>query len=157
MTLIIDGHNLIPQVPGMQLSDLDDETQLVEYLKQYCRRKRVNAEVFFDGALPGSKPTSGGGMIHVHYVRKGKTADSAIIEYVERQGKTASNHTVISSDRRVQTEVHARGCKTLSSAQFAAEMINVLGQIEVYSKDDDQPLHPGEVEKWLELFTKHKK
>jgi uncharacterized protein len=157
MTLIIDGHNLIPLVPGMQLSDLDDETQLVEYLKQYCRRKRVNAEVFFDGALPGSKSTSGGGMVHVHYVRKGKTADSAIIEYVDRQGKTAANHTVVSSDRRVQTEVHARGSKTLSSAQFAAEMIDVLGQIEVYTKDDDQPLRPGEVEKWLELFNKHKK
>ena len=84
MTLIIDGHNLIPKVPGMQLSDMDDETKLVELVREYCRRRRVKAEVFFDGALPGFKAGSGGGLVHVHNVRKGRTADDAMVKQIGR-------------------------------------------------------------------------
>ncbi len=157
MILIIDGHNLIPKMPGMQLSDLDDESQLVQYIREYCRRKRVRAEVFFDGALPGSKPASGGGMVHVHYVRKGKTADSAMIGHLEKQGKAARNYLVVSSDRRVQTEVKALGSQTTSSEQFASEVINTLSQIEIYSKDEGAPVAADEVEKWLKIFNNREK
>jgi predicted RNA-binding protein with PIN domain len=153
MTLIIDGHNLIPKVPGMQLSDLDDEVQLIQLVQEYCRRKRVKAELFFDGAPAGSKPTTGGGMVHVHYVRKGKTADSAMIEYVTRQGKTARNCIVVSSDRQVQSEARAVGSTVVTSDQFAAEMMNSLSQIEVYSKEDPGPLEADEVDKWLKMFN----
>jgi predicted RNA-binding protein with PIN domain len=126
MTLIIDGHNLIPKMPGMRLSDMDDESQLVQYIQEYCRRKRARAEVFFDGALPGSKPVSGGGMVHIHYVRKGKTADSAMIEYLEKQGNAARNCVLVSSDRRVQTEAKALGSQTISSEQFASDRKSVV-------------------------------
>jgi uncharacterized protein len=154
MTLIIDGHNLIPKVPGMHLADMDDETQLVQLVQEYCRRKRLKAEVFFDGALPGSKPGGRGGTVHVHNVRKGMTADRAIIDHLERQGKAARNYTLVSSDRHVQNDALALGCAVLTAEQFAAEMINTLGQVEVYSKEDNQPLKADEVEKWLELFKK---
>jgi predicted RNA-binding protein with PIN domain len=157
MTLIIDGHNLIPKMPGMHLSDMDDETQLVQYIQEYCRRKRVKAEVFFDGSLPGSKSTAGGGMVHIHFVRKGKTADSAMIEYLEHQGKAARNCILVSSDRRVQTDARSLGSTVTSSEQFAAEVIDVLGQVEVYSKDEVPPLGSDEVEKWLKLFNNRKK
>jgi predicted RNA-binding protein with PIN domain len=157
MILIIDGHNLIPKVPGMQLSDMDDESQLVEYVREYCRRKRARAELFFDGAPAGSKPASGGGMVHIHYVRKGSTADAAMIDYLGRQEKNARNFTLVSSDRRIQAEARALGCGVFSSDQFAVEMINALSQVEVYSKENDQPLKNEEVEKWLEIFSKPKK
>lgn len=156
MILIIDGHNLIPKVPGMHLSDMDDESQLVQYIQEYCRRKRARAELFFDGALAGSKSAAGGGLVYVHNVRKGLTADRAMIDYLERQGKTAPNFVLVSSDRRVQAEARGLGCKVLSSDQFSAEMINSLGQVEVYSKEDDKPLNAAEVDKWLDVFNGRK-
>jgi uncharacterized protein len=157
MTLIIDGHNLIPKVPGMHLSDMDDESQLVQYVQEYCRRKRLRAVLFFDGSLPGTKQASGGGMVHVHNIRKGRTADQAMIDYLGQQGKDARNFTLVSSDRRVQSEGRGLGCTIISSDQFASEMIHALSQVEVYSKDDSQPLKSEEVDKWLELFNKSNK
>ena len=53
MPLIIDGHNLIPKIPGLSLQAIDDETQLVELLGEYCRLSRRQVEVFFDNAPPG--------------------------------------------------------------------------------------------------------
>ena len=29
---VVDGHNLVPKVPGMSLSDPDDETKLISLL-----------------------------------------------------------------------------------------------------------------------------
>jgi predicted RNA-binding protein with PIN domain len=152
MTLIIDGHNLIPKIPGMQLSDMDDESQLVGLVREYCRRRRVKAEVFFDGALPGSKAGSGGGLVRVHNVRKGRTADDAILKYLEGLANAARNCIVVSADRRVQAEARGLGCVVLSTDQFAAEMMNTLSQVEVYSKEDAGPLKPEEVEGWLKEF-----
>ena len=157
MTLIIDGHNLIPKVPGMQLSDMDDETKLVELVREYCRRRRVKAEVFFDGALPGSKPGGGDGLVRVHNVRKGRTADDAMVKHLEGLGKAARNCIVVSADRRVQAEARGLGCTVLSTDQFAAEMMNALSQVEVYSKEDAGPLPTDEVDKWLDLFSKPNK
>lgn len=152
MTLIIDGHNLIPHIPGLQLSDLDDETQLVQYVQEYCRRKRVKAELFFDGSPAGAKPSAGGGLVHVHYVRKTSTADRAMIDTLGKQGKNARNFTLVSSDRQVQAEGHGFGCNVLSSDQFAAELLNALSQVEVYTKDENKPLSADEVEGWLKVF-----
>jgi predicted RNA-binding protein with PIN domain len=152
MTLIIDGHNLIPHIPGMQLSDLDDETQLIHYIQEYCRRKRVKAELFFDGSPAGAKPSTGGGLVHVHFVRKSSTADRAMIEALNRQGRNTRNFNLVSSDRQVQTEARALGCSVLSSDQFAAELLNTLSQVEIYSKDKDTTLSTDEVEDWLNVF-----
>jgi predicted RNA-binding protein with PIN domain len=157
MTLIIDGHNLIPKVPGMQLSDMDDETKLVELVREYCRRRRVKAEVFFDGALPGSKPGGGDGLVRVHNVRKGRTADDAMVKHLEALGKAARNCILVSADRRVKAEARSLGCTVLSTDQFAAEMMNALSQVEVYSKEDAGPLPTDEVDKWLDLFSKPNK
>ena len=32
--LVIDGHNLIPKIPGLRLDDPDDEMKLIEKLTQ---------------------------------------------------------------------------------------------------------------------------
>jgi hypothetical protein len=34
MPYIVDGHNLIPKVPGLNLQDMEDELQLVELLQE---------------------------------------------------------------------------------------------------------------------------
>ncbi len=54
MHYLIDGHNLIAKLPDVNLSDPDDEIQLVLKLRQWTAvsAKRV-VTVFFDGGIPG--------------------------------------------------------------------------------------------------------
>jgi uncharacterized protein len=51
MPLLIDGHNLISQIPGLSLSDPDDEGDLVMLLRRYttARRGRKVVVVFDHG------------------------------------------------------------------------------------------------------------
>ncbi len=157
MTLVIDGHNLVPRVPGLHLRDMDDETQLIQLVQQYCRLRRNSAELFFDGALPGMPGVKTGGLVHVHSVPKSMTADQAIINFLSARGKNARNFTLVSSDRRVQAEARSLGCAILSSDQFSAELVNTLSQIVEEKKKQDKPLSPAEVEDWLTLFGKSDK
>ncbi|MBP1702274.1 MAG: hypothetical protein H6Q38_1381, partial [Chloroflexi bacterium] len=40
MPYIVDGHNLIPKIPGLSLRAIDDEMQLIELLQEFCRVQR---------------------------------------------------------------------------------------------------------------------
>ena len=157
MTLVIDGHNLVPKIPGMRLTDLDDESELIQLVQQYCRLRRNNAELFFDGALPGMPGVKTGGLVHVHNVPKGMTADQAIVDFLSARGKAARNYTLVSSDRRVQAEARSLGCTILSSDQFSAELVNTLSQMSEEKKKQDKPLSAAEVDEWLEWFNKSDK
>lgn len=157
MTLVIDGHNLVPKIPGMRLTDMDDESELIQLVQQYCRLRRNNAELFFDGALPGMPGVKTGGLVHVHNVPKGMTADQAIVDFLSARGKAARNYTLVSSDRRVQAEARSLGCTILSSDQFSAELVNTLSQMSEEKKKQDKPLSAAEVDEWLEWFNKSDK
>jgi hypothetical protein len=53
MNYIIDGHNLIAKIPGLDLSMLDDEQRLIELLNRYGQHSRGRIEVYqeiMDGA-----------------------------------------------------------------------------------------------------------
>ena len=53
MPYLIDGHNLIPRIPGLSLKDLDDETALIQILQRFAARQGSRVDVFFDRAPPG--------------------------------------------------------------------------------------------------------
>ena len=158
MLFLIDGHNLIPKVPGLSLEVVDDEQQLIELLQDFCRRsgrRRRSAwlEVFFDQAPPGQAGTRRYGMVTAHFVRRGKTADQAIVERLIRLGKQAHNYTVVSSDHQVQNAAHEVRASVLSSEAFAASL--GAGGAETGQPQENRPeitLDPQEVKKWLELF-----
>ena len=40
MGYLIDGHNLIPKIPGMSLRMEDDEQELIQLLQDFSRYKR---------------------------------------------------------------------------------------------------------------------
>lgn len=153
MSLVIDGHNLIPKIPGMSLKDLDDEPKLIALVQEYCRLKRTTAELFFDGALPGFNNGIKGGLVHIHAVRKGTAADEAILNFLTQKGKAARSFTLVSSDHHVQTQGRSLGAAILTSDQFARDLVNTLSQSEKNSSGDLKPLSPSEVDDWLELFN----
>jgi uncharacterized protein len=152
MAYLIDGHNLIPKVPGLSLRDMDDEEQLLKLLQVFCQIQRASIEVYFDGAAAGFNGTKTRGNIKVHHIRKGLSADDAIIKRLQDLKKTARNWTVVTSDRRIQAEARACAATVIPSEQFANRLLEALrGGHEVhgeavYSSNQD------EIEEWLRLF-----
>jgi uncharacterized protein len=153
MILVIDGHNLIPKVPGLHLRDLDDETRLTQYVQEFCRVKRATAELFFDGALPGFDSGIKGGLVHIHSIRKGNIADEAIIAFLTQHSKTTRNYTLVSSDMHVQVQARMLGVKVLSSDQFAKELVLALSQADKSPNGESKALSSTEVDEWLALFS----
>jgi uncharacterized protein len=122
---IIDGHNLIPKIPGWSLRAIDDEVQLIDLLQVYARvRRRRQIEVYFDGAPPGQSGGRAYGTIRANFVPAGLSADEVIRRRLAELGRRARNATVVSSDRQVQANARAAQAKVMSSEEFAKELLS---------------------------------
>ena len=153
MPYLIDGHNLIPKVPGLQLGSADDEMQLVELLQEFCRLSRKQVEVYFDQAAPGQSGKRALGTVSVYFVAAGRTADQAINQRLEKLGRSARNWVVVSSDRSVQISARHAGAQVLASEAFARLLGETLSQAGSKASDKTgSDLSPEEVEEWLALF-----
>ncbi len=122
-------------------------------LQEFCRLRRAQVEVYFDGAPPGQASTRKAGAVTAHFVRKGSSADAAIEDRLARLGKAARNWTVVSSDRRVQGAAGAAHAAVLSSEEFAREMSKAQAMSTSKSKHE-ATLAPDEVEEWLDIFNR---
>jgi uncharacterized protein len=155
MPYIIDGHNLIPKLPGLELSDIDDESRLIELLQEFCRRQRKRVEVYFDNAPPVERRAQSFGAVTARFVRQGTTADAAIRARLARLGRSARNWTVVSSDQEVQAAARQARAHYLSAEAFAARLLQALegGQPES-GREMPAGLSEAEIEEWLEVFGK---
>ena len=155
MPYLIDGHNLIPKL-GLSLRQVDDEMQLVTRLQAFCRAMGKGVEVYFDGAPAGQVGTRKFGMVTAHFVRIDTTADAAIASRLEKLGREARNWTVISSDRRVQSEARAVGAQVISSDAFAEQVIESI-RAPINSSMNERGISEEEVDEWLRLFRENKR
>jgi len=153
MVLLIDGHNLIPHLPGMDLSDPDDEEQLIRLLQDYCRLRRKHVEVFFDRAPVGQAGVRQFGLVKAHFVREGMTADEAIMAQLKKLGKGAKNVIVVSSDRQVAAAARAAHAQVMTSEAFAGECAN-LTEEEPELDPRDRLLSEEEVKQWESIFKR---
>ena len=152
MPYLIDGHNLIPKL-GLRLDSIDDEMDLLTHLQEFSRLRRAQVEVYFDGAPPGQPTTRRAGMVNAHFVRKGSSADAAIEARLVRLKKTAKNWTVVSSDGRVKRAAGAAQARTMSSEEFAKEMLKTKNK-RMNNSAPETGLSPDEVDEWLTIFDK---
>jgi predicted RNA-binding protein with PIN domain len=150
MPYLVDGHNLIPKL-GLRLDSLDDEEQLISRLQEFCRLRRAQVEVFFDGAPPGQPANRKAGSVTAFFIRQGATADAAIENRLARLGKTARNWTVVSSDGRVQRAARAVHAGVLSSEEFVREISRAQA---ISTSKHEATLAPDEVEEWLDFFNR---
>ncbi len=150
MPYILDGHNLIPKIPGLSLREPDDEERLLHLLQEFARRERARVEVFFDRAPAARQGTVRRGLVTAHFVERHSTADEAIIRYLRKLGKAARNWTVVSSDRQVQVNARALGARLLASETFAAQKLAPHNAAP--EEKPDRPLSEDEVAAWLRLF-----
>ncbi len=151
MLYLVDGHNLIPKLPGLSLRDMDDEMRLVELLQIFSRIRRHTVEVYFDGAPPGQAGSRSYGGIKAHFVPVGQTADDALRRRLERMQRGARQITLVSSDRRVQAEARRFQAAILPSEQFAEQLLQARQAAEALP-GAPPAINKDELDDWLRLF-----
>ena len=154
MQYIIDGHNLIPNIRGLSLSDLDDEQTLLDLLTPFLRAKKSRAMVFFDRAATGQAGQRNFGLIKAVFVPAGQTADSAIASYVRQLRGASQNHTLVSSDRTVQASARAYHTAVLTSQEFS-QMLQRFYEQKPQASPAERDLSPDEVKQWEDLFNQY--
>jgi predicted RNA-binding protein with PIN domain len=152
MPYLIDGHNLIPKLPGISLKEIDDEMRLVQLLQEFCRVRQKHAEVFFDNAPPGGTKPRTFGRVVARFVRQGRTADQAIREKLSRLGGEARNWTVVSSDREVQASARAARAKIMPAENFALQLEEFLTEGSADNSEQAGGLSSQAVDEWMEFF-----
>ena len=150
MPYLIDGHNLIPYIPGLSLDQIDDEMALVDKLAPFFQTIRKKAVVYFDQAFPGSQTRMNRGNLSLCFIRSPRTADEAILSDLARLGGDAKNFTVVTSDNTLRALVQGAGVRVISGEQFARILTGK--KAEKHEEESN-----GDVEYWLRLFEKRPK
>ncbi len=151
MTYMIDGHNLIGQLPDISLEDPNDEALLVQKLVGFAARTGKKCLVVFDYGLPGGSSRMSTRSVQVVFASGRSSADRVMMERI-RKIPDPLGWTVVSSDNDVLTTARLRRMGTLHSDEFAALM-----QAPPKPKIDageaaDVHLSENEVDEWLDLF-----
>jgi predicted RNA-binding protein with PIN domain len=149
MPVLIDGHNLIGQLPMLSLQDPDDEERLVRLLQAYQSRSRKAITVVFDpgmGYSPSKKHRYGG--VEVVFAPSGSSADAVIAARV-RRSRDPRGWLVVTSDRGLAATMAGYGARVQSARDFAAGLVDTESDA---SRWKDAPLSPEEVQDWLTLF-----
>ncbi len=163
MNYIIDGHNLISKIPGLDLSMLDDEQRLIEHLIRFGQHSRGKIEVYFDGAPLGQGVRHNYGRVQAHFVSVSQTADDAIHARLVRLGRATQNWVVVTSDRSVQAAAREAHAGVMNAEDFASHIQTSLRQASLQASHagtepaPDQPLSEAEVEEWLAIFKERRK
>ncbi len=153
MPILIDGHNLIGQMPDIDLSDPDDEAKLVAKLRRYAARKRGRRiVVVFDGGVYGHPQNLNGFGVETRFVKPPHNADQELIRQI-RAIRRREEWLVVSSDRAVVGEAQSRGIAVVSSQEFARRLQALdMPRIQARDKRGDRPLNQAEIEEWLRFF-----
>src|SRR5215467_11755814 len=126
MPYIVDGNNVMGQIPGWHRDRDRARFELLKQLAAFARLRRVRVTVAFDGA-PDQKFPEGSAFkgIQVLYARRGSSADDRIVELVE-SSKDPRGVTVVTSDRQLGFRVRQRGSKVLRSGEFRKQLESVV-------------------------------
>ena len=153
---MIDGHNLIAQMPGMTLADPDDEVQLVLRLRRFAARKKQKITVVFDHGIPGgwsrdlsTRP------VKVVFAGSHSNADRVILERI-REAKTPTDIKLVSSDGEIRRAAQARRVEVIPSQEFVLMLFKPPPEArEVKPQSDkreDVWLSKDQVKEWMRLF-----
>jgi uncharacterized protein len=151
--LLIDGHNLIGQMPDLSLADLDDEQQLIVQLRKYAARRRAQIIVVFDSGSPGgkSRELSGGGVTAI-FAGSHTNADRILMERI-RELKKPGEWIAVSSDHEVQQAAARRRLIVWPSPVFAvrlaAQPLPASGKA---STPVEAEVSQDDVNEWLNIF-----
>jgi hypothetical protein len=152
---LIDGHNLIGQMPDLSLTDEHDEAKLVQKLIGFSARGGKRITVVFDHGLPGGKSRLSTGTVEVIFATQGGSADAVMKQRIAR-AKDVGQWTVISNDHEVLAAARARKMRALTCREFAPLLQAPPSQPQPFKnkagESMDVRVSPKEVEEWLKVF-----
>lgn len=157
MAYLIDGHNLIGQLPDLSLTDPNDEAKLVQKLIGFSARASKRVVVVFDSGLPGGKSRLSTGQVEVIFASARSNADNVMKERI-KHARDPGQWVVVSNDRAVLDAARVRRMTTLTSADFAQQLRTTPAPKTRKRDDTDKGeaanvhLTPDEIEAWLKLF-----
>jgi len=149
MPFLIDGHNLIGQMPGLSLADPDDEQHLIEQLRAYLVRVNKKGVVIFDKGLPGGGGKWSNNLLEVRFAPAPKTADDVIKERLLRE-KNPRGLVVVSGDRELVQAAQRAGAAVRLPAKFISDMAAAASAQTPSAKEVG--LSAAEVEAWERAF-----
>jgi uncharacterized protein len=159
LAILIDGHNLIGQMPDLSLADPDDEAKLVHRLKIYGNAVNTPITVIFDPGESYTPPHSlSDGGVEVVFASQPQNADALIISRIRRT--TDLEHLlVVSSDQEIVTMARRFGAQVMSASDFLREMARTHGPRRKRPKKPklEDRVSGREVDEWLALFRGKKK
>ena len=155
MRWLIDGHNLIGQMPNLRLDDPNDEEKLLVYLRRFRAKTGHHVAVIFDAGQsyqPAQTQKRGG--ITVQFAPHGKTADQIIMRRLRRV-KNPQEVGLVSSDRTVQQAARQARVRVVPADEFAQQLLQstgTTGPTDDEGSQADVQLSSAEVEEWLTIF-----
>lgn len=158
MRYLIDGHNLIAQLPDIDIADEDDEAQLVLKLRGFCARSKKQVTVVFDGGLPGGfSPTLSNSTVTVIFASSERsTADQVLLAMI-RKLKQPQAYILVSSDQEIIEVAQAHRMPILRTPDFIPLLKSPSPKTVQAHRADSQKQHPqisaAEVQEWLKVFA----
>ncbi|CAG0986895.1 putative protein YacP [Anaerolineae bacterium] len=153
MPYLIDGHNLIGQLPDISLDDPDDEAKLVQKLIGFAARTHKRCVVVFDQGLPGGRSRMSTSQVEAIFASSRSNADRVMIERISAV-KDTGQWIVVSNDNAVLHAARQRKMKAIKSIDFAAQLAPPEPKPRRDDKERQADVHlsPDEIEEWLRIF-----
>lgn len=151
MPYMIDGHNLIGQLPDLSLDDPNDEALLVQKLIGFTARTGKTCVVVFDYGLPGGKSRMSTRAVQVVFASQRSSADRVMLERIGKI-KDPRKWTIVSSDLEVLETARGRRMQTMTSPDFAALLEAPPKPVVDAGEQVDVKLSSDEVDEWLDFF-----
>ena len=154
MPYLIDGHNLIAKMPGIDLSDPNDEAKLVIKLKGLVakRRGRMQCTVIFDCGIPGGYSSMSTKSVQVIFAAMRHTDADRLLKLHIRRAKDPHNWTVVTSDQAVLDCARTHKMRWMTSGEFVDKLINASPEEDARGEEVDIQISATEVDEWLDLF-----
>lgn len=120
---LIDGHNLIGQLPDIALSDPDDEVRLLVKLEAYFAGSGDEVVVVFDPgpAPPLDQPPLRPGRITAVFARPPEHAD-IVVKRLITQDPNCRHLTVVTADREILAFARRNRCRIVRTGEFVARL-----------------------------------
>jgi hypothetical protein len=154
MPYLIDGHNLIGQLPDISLDDPNDEAKLVEKLRSFVARTGKKVVVVFDHGLPGGKSRMSTSTVEVIFAARPGDADGIMIRRID-SAHDPGQWIVVTNDNSVLEAAVRRRMRALRSRDFVP-ILNAApaprNTPQARAEAADPRMSPQEVETWLAEF-----
>ncbi len=152
MPYLIDGHNLIANLPDIDLADPNDEAKLVTKLRGFAAKTSKKCTVIFDHGIPGGTSSLSNRAVNVVFAAAHHTnADSLLMRRIRRM-TDARNWTIVSSDNEVLNCGRQYKMKFMTSAQFVQELSRSRAPEALLGEEVHPQVTDDEIDEWMDFF-----